>query len=181
MTTVFEVCFWVGVSVTVINALLGAFFDIIDFGIDFDLDFDLGGLHLDPGNFLPLSPSLLFMFLTIFGGTGMILQGRIPLWLVIVLGIALGLLASFLVNRFVVRPLKRISEKESGGEADFIGMNATVTERIFPQGFGRISFVYEGNSISEPARSEDGKEIPTGTSVVVLEIRDKVYIVQPFR
>ena len=76
MTTVFEVCFWVGVSVTVINALLGAFFDIIDFGIDFDLDFDLGGLHLDPGNFLPLSPSLLFMFLTIFGGTGMILQGR---------------------------------------------------------------------------------------------------------
>lgn len=56
MTTVFEVCFWVGVSVTVINALLGAFFDIIDFGIDFDLDFDLGGLHLDPGNFLPLSP-----------------------------------------------------------------------------------------------------------------------------
>ena len=173
MTTVFEVCFWVGVSVTVINALLGAFFDIIDFGIDFDLDFDLGGLHLDPGNFLPLSPSLLFMFLTIFGGTGMILQGRIPLGLVIALGIALGLLASFLVNRFVVRPLKRISEKESGGEADFIGMNATVTERI--------SFVYEGNSISEPARSEDGAEIPTGTSVVVLEIRDKVYIVQPLR
>ena len=68
-----------------------------------------------------------------------------------------------------------------GGEADFIGMNATVTERIFPQGFGRISFVYEGNSISEPARSEDGKEIPTGTSVVVLEVRDKVYIVQPLR
>ena len=41
--------------------------------------------------------------------------------------------------------------------------------------------MYEGNSISEPARSEDGKEIPTGTSVVVLEIRDKVYIVQPLR
>ena len=181
MTTVFEVCFWVGVSVTVINAVLGAFFDIIDFGIDSDVDFDLGDLHLDPGNFLPLSPSLLFMFLTIFGGTGMILKGRIPLGLVIALGIFLGLLATWLVNRFVLRPLKRISEKESGSQADFIGMNATVTERIFAKGFGRISFVYEGNSISEPARSENGEEIPTGTSVVVLEVRDKVYIVQPLQ
>ena len=75
----------------------------------------------------------------------------------------------------------RISEKESGSQADFIGMNATVTERIFAKGFGRISFVYEGNSISEPARSENGEEIPTGTSVVVLEVRDKVYIVQPLQ
>ena len=109
------------------------------------------------------------------------LIGAIPLGLVIALGIFLGLLATWLVNRFVLRPLKRISEKESGSQADFIGMNATVTERIFAKGFGRISFVYEGNSISEPARSENGEEIPTGTSVVVLEVRDKVYIVQPLQ
>lgn len=172
----FQVCFWLGVIVTLVNFILGAFFDILDFGLDLDVDLHIGSL--DFGAFLPASPSLGFMMLTIFGGTGLVLHRTLPMWAVVLIGLGLGFLATYLVNRFVVRPLRRISEKESGGRADFIGLPAKVTEKIFENGFGKITFTYDDNIITAPAKTMDGKALPVGTQVVVLEIDRQVYKVE---
>ncbi len=178
MLTAFQVCFWLGVVVTVVNAVLGAFFDVMDFGLDLDFDFDLGDLHFDLGNLLPLTPSLFFLFLTVFGGVGMLGYTRLPLPLLLVLAICGGLLLSGLVNHFIVAPLRRISAKESGEQADFVGLPAQVSERIFENGYGRITFTFDGNIITAPAKTSDGAAMETGAQVVVLEIKDQVYIVE---
>lgn len=176
MLTFFQVCFGLGVTVTLINAVLGVFFDLVDFGLDLHFDLHLEGF--DFGCFLPMSPSLLFMDLTIFGGLGIACYKALPLPLVLTIGLAASFLITYLVNRFVVIPLRRISSLESGANTDFIGMTGTVSETIFENSFGKITFFFDGNTISGPAKSADGAAIEVKTEIVILEIIHSVYIVE---
>ncbi len=177
MLTVFQVCFWVGVAVTGVNALLGLIFGIFDFGLDIDFDLDIGDFDL--GMFLPLSPTLLFLFLTVFGGSGMIIANGMSsmMWLACIIAIVLSIAVITLINAFVVRPLRKISSKETAKMSDFIGVTAKVTEKVFENGFGKITFVVDGNTLTYPAKSVTGNEIAVGTQVFVESINDKYFVV----
>ncbi len=179
MFTVFQVCFWVGVAVTGVNALLGLIFGIFDFGLDFDFDIDLDIGDFDLGMFLPLSPTLLFLFLTVFGGSGMIIANGLSsmLWLACIIALVLGIAVITLINVFVVRPLRKISSKETAKMSDFVGETGKVTEKIFENGFGKITFIVDGNTLTYPAKSVTGKEIAVGTQVFVESINDKYFVV----
>ncbi len=175
MLNVFSVCFWVGVAVTAVNAVVGLFFDMFDIG--FDIDLDIGDFDL--GAFLPLSPTLIFLFLIIFGGSGMILSKHLSgmLWLACVIAIAIGIGIIALLNFFVIRPLKKLSSKETAALGDFVGMTGKVTEKIYENGFGKITIICDGNTVTGPAKSSNGVEIPVGTEIFIEKIESKVYIV----
>ncbi len=177
MLTVFQVCFWLGVIVTVCNAVLGCLFDLVDFGIDLDLDLDLDFGGFDLGNFLPLSPSLFFLHLTVFGGVGLILYGKLLTVLVILIGLAAASCVTALINRFVLGPLRRLSSKDTAGNEDYLGQSAEVSEKIFAGGFGKVTLTADDNLISLPAKAE--YELSVGTQVIILEISGGVCTVEP--
>lgn len=175
MLAVFKVCFFVGSGITVISAIVSLLFGVIDFDVDFDLDLDIGDFDL--GAFLPVSPSLLFMFGAVFGGLGWILIDKLPLAAVIAIAACAGYTAVLVVNRFVVRPLKRISTIEAGGDSDYIGMPAKVSEKIFAGEYGRITFFYQGNTVTAPAKNTENEPLECGTEVAVVAIEGQTFMV----
>lgn len=176
MQTVFFVCFWSGVIITGINALLGLIFGIFDFGFDFDLDLDIGGFDL--GSFLPASPSLIFLGMIIFGGTGMMFYGSMVTALAFALALLISLVIVILVNKFIISPLRKISSEEIAANDDYIGMTARVSEKIFENGYGKITLNQDGNIVSCPAKSEGGEELSAGTHVVILSRENNVFLVE---
>lgn len=177
MLEVFQVCFWVGVAVTGINALLGLIFGIFDFGLDIDFDLDIG--DIDFGVFLPLSPTMLFLFLTVFGGSGMIIANNMSsmLWLAFIIAIIISFAVITILNVFVIKPLKKISSKETANMSDFIGTTGKVTEKIFENGFGKVTFISDGNTLTYPAKSASGEEISVGAEIFIEDISGKYFIV----
>ncbi len=175
METFFQICFGAGLSLILLNAVLGAVFGIVDLGIHFDFHLDL---HFDLCYFLPLSPSLFFLFLTVFGGIGLVLYGHIILFLVLLIALPSAVAVNFIIWKFILKPLRKISEKCTPAASDTVGLNAFVGDSIEENGFGSIYFSLEGNTVSNPAKSFDGKPIESGTSVVILETINGVYIVE---
>lgn len=177
MPDIFKICFFVGTGITALSAVLSIFFGIIDFDVDFDLDIDIGGFDL--GAFLPVSPSLMFMFLAVFGGSGWALTGHLMMPLVITISLLLGIITVQLVNRLVVRPLKKIASIEAGANEDYIGMPAKITEKIFSNEYGKITFFYQGNTVTAPAKSVSGEALDCGTEVLIMSIENRTYMVEP--
>lgn len=176
MQTVFFVCFWSGAVITGINALLGLIFGIFDFGLDLDFDIDIGGFDL--GSFLPASPSLIFLGLIIFGGGGTMLYGTMPAALVFLLALLISLTIIVLINRFVITPLRRISSEEIAASDDYIGMPAYVSDKIMAGEYGKITVTRNGNTLSFPAKTENGGELNAGVQVVILSRQNNVFMVE---
>ena len=177
MLTVFQVCFWVGVGMTALNAFLGLVFGVVDFGLDIDFDFDIH-LDFDIGLFFPLSPALFFLWPLVFGGTGQIFVGILSAFWPLLPAFLIAFAVSSAINILVVRPLKRLSSKESATNSDFVGINAVVADKIFKDGYGKIHFVFDGNTISGPAKTSDGGEVPSGTEVAIMAVEGSVYVVE---
>ncbi len=176
MLTIFNVCFGVGIVLTLLNTLLSLLgvFNFLDF--DFDFDFEIG--DFDFGCFLPLSPTLAIIFITIFGGLGRVLYGDMNIILVVIIALTVSFFITFLINKFFTKPLRKLSSKESADNFDIIGLPAIVSEKIFEGGYGKITFKFDDNTLSGPAKSADDGEINTNAKVVILDIINKVYIVE---
>ena len=178
MLVFFQICFGVGLAMTVINTILSLVFGIIGAGHDFDFDIDLD-IDFDIGCFLPLTPSLIFLFLTVFGGTGMIAYDSLPVPVTIAVALAIAVAVNFVMWKFIVKPLKKISAKEVADENSLIGCKGIIGDTIEADGgFGSVLIVKDGNTIANPAQSSDRSEIKSGAEVVVLEIKNNVYIVE---
>lgn len=175
MLTVFQVCFYLGLGLILISFLLGSVFNILDFD-GFDLDFEILGIDF----FIPISPMLMTVFLTAFGGVGWILMEQShPLLTVFIIIIAslVGLAIYLLLFYLMIKPLRKAENTSAPSKEDLIGLPAIVTETIFEQGFGEISYVINGNSYTAPAKSTTGVEVRKGTEVAICWIRDYVFYV----
>lgn len=175
MLTVFQVCFYVGLGLIVLSFILGNLLEAI--GIDgLDLDFDILGIEL----FIPFSPMLFILFLTVFGGLGWLLimnasfLTAIP---ILVISIGVGIVVCSLVYHLVIKPLKKAQNTSAPGEEELIGLNALVTETIFKERFGQIRYVINGNSFMAPAKATNGSEIKAGKEVAICWIEDHVFYV----
>lgn len=186
MSTVYIWLFWIGVSFVVINTVLGlvlGFFDLpidIDLENDFDLDIDAEfgfGLH----SLLFFSPSLICVLITVMGGLGYILthQTKMPAVPVFFLSLAAGYLAALAINLLVLRPMRRYSKKQVGSESDCIGLSATVIEPIFEDSIGKVSYTFDDNLLTAPARSLYPGTLAVGVKVVIVEIKNHVFYVEP--
>lgn len=189
MLLLFKICFGVGIGYTVLAFLLGEVLDLGDFGseidADFDLDFDLD-IDIDtdfdistgsgPG-VSPLKPACIAAFITVFGGSGILLLPHFSHLLTVFLAGLLGLMVAFLLYRFIIVPLHKAQNTSAVEKQSLIGSNAKVTEKI-PQGqFGKITYYVNGNTYSAPAKSSDGNEIPRNTDVQIVHIDRNTYFV----
>lgn len=186
MSTVYIWLFWIGVSFVVINTVLGlvlGFFNLhidIDLDSDFDLDIDADfgfGVH----SLLFFSPSLICVLITVMGGLGYILTQQtkmhpLPIFFV---SLAAGYLAALAINLLVLRPMRRYSKKQVGSESDCIGLTATVIEPIFTDSIGKVSYTFDDNLLTAPARSLFPGTLTVGSKVVILEIKNHVFYVEP--
>lgn len=174
MVLCFEICLYAGLILILLSFLLGEFLDFcgVD-GLDFD-GFDLNVI-------LPLSPMLLVLLVTVFGGTGLILvrlQWHIPSFAIILLALAAGYLVSMVVNRFILRPLKKAENTSTIPQEELVGQCAVVTEKIHKNGFGQIKYIISGSMYLAPAKATTKEEeILAGEEVSICWIEDHVFYV----
>ena len=174
MALVFEVCFFCGVGLTVALLLLGGLLNAFDVnGIDFDIDFC--GLSMALPN-----PVIWLIFLTVFGGTGIIMNCiDIELWWGIQCLIAaiLGGGIAWVVEHFVIRPLKAAQNTSIPENEELIGLPAIVTETIVQGGFGQITYYVNGNTYVAPAKEMNGKDLEKGTEVAICWVKEFIFYV----
>lgn len=175
MLTVFQVCFFVGVTLIVLSLIFGTVLDVFGMeGLDLGIDF------LGNAIFIPISPTLIVLFSTVFGGIGWILTDYVkflPLFLEILIAVISGLFVSTMIQVFVLAPLKKAQNTSTPDAKELVGLNAVVSETIFKGGFGEIRYVINGNSYVSPAKSTNGEEIKTGKDVAICWIEDYVFYV----
>ena len=183
MVKVFEVCFLVGAILAVVSFILGHIMDITGFdGIDLDMDMD-GEIDFDilDSGIVPLSPTVYLIFLTVFGGVGKILTTEakdMSMSKITAIAVVTGLVIAFLINRFVILPLKKNQYTSATEKEAAVGMVGKVTETIYENGFGEVTYVVDDSTYTSPAKSFDGNAIERGTSVVVCKADEDMIFVK---
>jgi len=136
--------------------------------------------HSGPFSFL--QPILIAVFLTVGGGVGLLLSGRVEnaVWAWNVLGISImsGFLVAAAINRFVMVPLRKAENSSSFNIQETIGKMASVISPIPQGGYGKIKYNISGAVVTSPAKSEDGNEIRNGENVEIIYISENTYYVR---
>lgn len=184
MLLLFQVCFYVGVGLTIVSLVIGNLFhftglDGVDgIGADFDFSLDGGGISL-----FPFSPLICVIFVTIFGGSGMILMETTPLGspFIVILAAFIGAAISFVIQKFIFIPLRKAQNTSAPNLEELIGIPAKVNETIIKNGYGEITYIINGNSFCAPARAvNEEDEIRVGDEVSICWIKEHVFYVTPF-
>lgn len=165
MQTLFTIFFGVGVGYSVISFLLG---NVIG-----------GSDSLDASGMLPfLKPTVISTFITVFGGSGLILLQFVSPLTALPLAGLFGAIIAYGLYRLVVLPLFKAQATVLEIQS-LIGHVAQVAEKI-PQGqYGKITYKVDGNTYSAPSKSVDGREIARYTSVEIIYIEKNTYYVSP--
>ncbi|MDR1066274.1 MAG: NfeD family protein [Clostridiales bacterium] len=169
MQSIFWICFGVGVGYIFIGFILGEILNVFDFDAD-------GGLG--DGLASPLKPSVIAAFLTVFGGSGVLLiknEEAVPALLIALL---LGVAVAFIFYRFIITPLYGAQNTSAVAKQSLIGSPATVTETIPQGGYGKITYFVNGNVYSAPAKSDDGHGIERMSEVEIAHIEKNTYFVR---
>jgi membrane protein implicated in regulation of membrane protease activity len=152
-------------------------------------DTDVGHTDLGPieatgshmPEFAPISPVTIFMFVTCFGGAGMILT-RIGATNSPWIHLPLSLLAGFGGAAVVFAIFSKIfSMTQSSSElrvAGMVGLSATVIIPIPENGMGEIAYVIGGSRYNSPAREETGQPVASGAEVKIMRVVGGTYYVK---
>lgn len=173
MELLFEVCFLVGIGLTLISVVLGHIFDMT--GVD---GLDIGAVSIDVG--LPTSPMVYVLWSTVFGGMGMILHKVAPFLsevLVCVIAVVVALVIALGFYRGILIPLRKAQNTSTPEQEELIGVLAKVQESIPENGYGEITYVVNGNSYTAPAKTTDGHGIVKGTEVSICWVEQYVFYV----
>ena len=140
-------------------------------------------LHADAGGEVqlsPISPVTITMFVTAFGGVGLI--GTHALALPILLSFPMALASGLILAGVAFYTFSKLFQAtESSSEAhvsELVGLEAEVITPIPSQGLGEIAYVARGTRFTAPARSEDGKPHPAHSTVVIERIVGSVFCVK---
>lgn len=171
MLLLFQVCFIVGVGLTILSFVFGSLFDFL--GVD---GLDFGSLDIS----LPLSPMVYILGITAFGGLGWILHISVPDCpspLIVVVSLAAGILIAGLFYKGIIVPLHKAENTSAPNQEELIGVIAQVVEEIPENGFGEISYVVNGNTYIAPAKATDNTQIEKKASVSICWIKEYVFYV----
>lgn len=116
-----------------------------------------------------------------FGAVGypLVSRSRLPLWAILLIAIAGGVLAISGMITLLARWALRDLAARSLAEADEIqGQLATVTRAITLSGAGEISYEQLGKQFRVPARGLSEKTLPVGSDVVIDRIENGVAFVE---
>ena len=191
-------CLAVGVIYTGFTTLIHGVISVADIAADvhFDLDhghLDFGHDHVDFGHgdadvggghadfLLPIKPFTVMIFLTVFGGAGIILTRILFPLITLPISFVIAYIISFLAYKLIYLRLVR-AQTTAKKAAAAIGIEATVLEKIPDGGIGRISYKIDGNILSGAAK--EFKPHVGGflknSRVFIHEIKDNIYYVTDY-
>src|SRR5580698_7481671 len=162
---IYLLCFIVGFSLSVLSFLAGAVHIHLPFKMHLPFH---SGSHGQSGAIAKGGSSGGGAHVAWFGGVGYILATRSTLEAFIALAIAIsaGLLAAFVVFKFMVKLMNAESSHLKEEDYRYEGLVGTVTIPIRANGTGEIVFLQGGVRRSTGARSHDGQPLEKGAEVV---------------
>ncbi|MBP1041563.1 hypothetical protein I6N95_11150 [Vagococcus sp. BWB3-3] len=103
--------------------------------------------------------------------------------MVFLIGAGISTLLVFLLNFYIVVPLRNSEATISTSEKDLEGRTATVVTPIPIKGMGEVQFKSVTGSITRPASFYEPQEagIANGELVLIIEIRERVCYVVPYK
>ena len=204
VATVYLFCFAAGLAFAIISGLLSGFSAIgggdvgggdfdADVGGDFDADVggdfdaDAGGADADVGDggshgavtFSPFSPVVMAMFITAFGGVGMILDGMaLPALVSMPVSVASGIGVAIITFWLFYKLFKMTQGSSEPNQAELIGLEAEVLIPIPANGVGKIAYIARERRFTAGARSETGEAIKGHATVRIERIVGGIHIVR---
>ncbi|GIN98195.1 putative membrane protein YuaF [Siminovitchia terrae] len=130
-----------------------------------------------------LSPILILAFITFFSAGGYILELLTSLnsFLIMAIAAITAFLLDIILNVFVLVPMSSAEQSLSYTEKSLEGRIGKVIISIPEKGFGEVVIESYSGMISKPAASFEDMEIPEGSEVLVIEVKDGVLHVMPYK
>lgn len=170
VTTIYLVCFGVGL----IFAIVSAFFAEFGGGHDGHAGHaDAGfGSHEMPG-LSHFSPTTIASFITAFGGLGLVfsqLEATRSAWLSVPLAAAGGIGIAAVVVAVFNKIFRATQSSSEGRVAELFGHSATVITPIAAGGVGEIAYEQGGTRYTAPARTLDDSAVESGAAVRIVRV-----------
>lgn len=164
MEALFWGCLVGGVLFAIVTVLLG---DVLSGALDGMLDF----LSVDF-----LKPVVLATAVTVFGGTGIMLEKYTDLSSVpqIILSVLIAILISTAVFFGYVRPMENSENSTGFSIREMAGRIGEVTVPVPAQGFGEVMVKVGAGNTLHIASSFDKKPVAAGVRVVIVDIAEGV-------
>lgn len=179
---IYLLCLGGGFLFLLILAAMGHFFDAGHHDVGSGGHAEAGADGSDGHADSAFSPMIIAAFMTGFGAFGYLLS-QINATKSPVLSAPLAAVGAFVFASVIVSALRTIFRKtQSSSEsqvASVVGSSATLGTGIPENGVGEIVYVQGGTRYTAPARTEDGKPIPTGAAVIVTRIVGTQFFVKP--
>lgn len=145
-----------------------------EFGHDADMDSGDGAVH-----FSPISPVTISMFVSTFGGVGLVLSRACHMPGLISLPVAA--VSAFVVAAgvfYLFYTIFRVTQGSSEAHVSSLrGLEAEVTTTIPAEGLGEIAYVSRGTRYTGSARSDDRKPHPANSTVVISRVVGGIFCV----
>jgi hypothetical protein len=182
---IYLVCFFLGLGFALLSGLLaGVFTGHAGAHIDSAPHMDGGGA-LEGGHsagnvhYSPLSPVTIAMFISTFGGVGILMKNAgFPIYVHIPLAAFSGIVVGGLVSYAFYRIMLATQASSHARANEAIGIEAEVTIPIPHVGMGEVAYVLRGSRYTNPAKTVDGKELPVATMVKIVNQVGTTFIVQ---
>ena len=186
---VYCVAFFLGFGFAIVSALLSGVFHI---GHDGAGHADLSGAHVahhdgtTPGENVtlsPVSPVTISMFITSFGATGLALAkiAHLPVAIHLPSATVSGFVVAIAVFAVFVKILRSTQASSAPEGGDAVGIEAEVITHIPAQGLGEIAYTQRESRLNATAKTVDGKELPQGAKVKIVQIAGNTFIVDKVR
>jgi membrane protein implicated in regulation of membrane protease activity len=177
---IYLVCFFLGLGFAVLSGLLSGLFTGHAGAHMGGGHMDSGGLHghgahlhSDEGSvhYSPLSPVTIAMFVSTFGGTGLLYKRFINpvFWVHVPMAAVSALVVAGIVSWFFYRIMLATQSTSQPRAEEAIGMEAEVTVSIPHQGLGEIAYTLRGARLTSSAKTADNKEIPARAMVKIVK------------
>lgn len=175
-------CFFFGLLFAVGSLVLGA----VDIGGHGHgdaggADAGNGGGHHDHA-IGPLNVSTILGFIAWFGGVGYLARNAAG-WIApaaVLVGLAGGIAGAYLIYLFLRKVIAPADTAMNPHDYELPGTLARITSSIREGGTGEIVYEQAGYRQVSAARAVDGKALPRGTEVVIMEVRAGIAYVQPW-
>jgi membrane protein implicated in regulation of membrane protease activity len=182
---IYLVCFFLGLGFALLSGLLAGVFTghagaHIDSAPHMDGGGALEGAH-SAGNvqYSPLSPVTIAMFISTFGGVGILMKNAgFPLYVHIPVAAFSGIIVGGLVSYAFYRIMLATQASSHARANEAIGTEAEVTIPIPHVGLGEVAYVLRGSRYTNSAKTVDGKELPVATIVKIVNQVGTTFIVQ---
>lgn len=204
LENIFQFCFYFGVVWTILSVFMtgmgsgdaGDLGDTGNFG-DIGNDFEAGDAthlgtlessgHVDHSGFTKLmssvlgylSPTVVAITMTVFGGVGLIcLSSGLGFVYILIFTLPSGFISAVITRKFLTYVIRNGEKTSHPTNYDFIGQTAEVITPIPENGLGEIIMDLKKSRYNGPAKTEDGTPVAVKWYVKIKAIKNNTYIVQ---